>query len=54
MVGLITPADRILVASHRGRAGSTICLGLQPAVYINGLQSASPCGGAIGHEGGRH
>lgn len=42
MVGLITPANRILVASHRGRAGSTICLGLQPAIYINGLQSASP------------
>ena len=30
---LITPADRIFVAGHRGMAGSAICRALQHAGY---------------------
>ena len=33
MPPLITPADRIFVASHRGMAGSAICRALQRAGY---------------------
>ena len=33
MAGLITPADRIFVAGHRGMAGSAICRALQRAGY---------------------
>jgi len=33
MSGLITPADRIFVAGHRGMAGSAICRALQRAGY---------------------
>ena len=33
MVPLITPADRIFVAGHRGMAGSAICRALQGAGY---------------------
>jgi len=32
---LITPADRIFVAGHRGMAGSAICRALQRAGYLN-------------------
>jgi len=32
---LITPADRIFVAGHRGMAGSAICRALQRAGYSN-------------------
>ena len=35
MTPLITPADRILVAGHRGMAGSAICRALQRAGYSN-------------------
>ena len=37
---LITPADRIFVAGHRGMAGSAICRALQRAGY-NNLLTAS-------------
>jgi GDP-L-fucose synthase len=33
MINLITPADRIFVAGHRGMAGSAICRALQRAGY---------------------
>ena len=33
MPALITPADRIFVAGHRGMAGSAICRALQRAGY---------------------
>ena len=33
MTKLITPADRIFVAGHRGMAGSAICRALQRAGY---------------------
>ena len=33
MTALITPADRIFVAGHRGMAGSAICRALQRAGY---------------------
>jgi GDP-L-fucose synthase len=33
MPPLITPADRIVVAGHRGMAGSTICRVLERAGY---------------------
>ena len=33
MPPLITPADRIFVAGHRGMAGSAICRALQHAGY---------------------
>jgi GDP-L-fucose synthase len=33
MSGLITPADRIFVAGHRGMAGSAICRALEQARY---------------------
>ena len=39
-MSLITPADRIFVAGHRGMAGSAICRALQRAGYYN-LLSAS-------------
>ncbi|MBM5826403.1 MAG: NAD-dependent epimerase/dehydratase family protein, partial [Cyanobacteria bacterium M_surface_10_m2_119] len=39
---LITPADRIFVAGHRGMAGSAICRALQRAGYGDPAQ-----GGAI-------
>ena len=42
MKTLICPADRILVAGHRGMAGSAICRALQRAGYGDGAQ-----GGAI-------
>jgi len=42
MTSLITPADRIFVAGHRGMAGSAICRALQRAGYDNPAQ-----GGAI-------
>ena len=35
MPALITPADRIFVAGHRGMAGSAICRALQRAGYSN-------------------
>ena len=35
MSPLITPADRIFVAGHRGMAGSAICRALQRAGYNN-------------------
>ena len=35
MAALITPADRIFVAGHRGMAGSAICRALQRAGYGN-------------------
>jgi GDP-L-fucose synthase len=35
MPALITPADRIFVAGHRGMAGSAICRALQRAGYTN-------------------
>ena len=35
MAALITPADRIFVAGHRGMAGSAICRALQRAGYSN-------------------
>ena len=37
MAALITPADRIFVAGHRGMAGSAICRALQRAGYSNQL-----------------
>ena len=37
---LITPADRILVAGHRGMAGSAICRSLQHAGYPNLLTAS--------------
>jgi GDP-L-fucose synthase len=37
---LITPADRILVAGHRGMAGSAICRALQRAGYSNLLTAS--------------
>ena len=40
MVPLITPADRIFVAGHRGMAGSAICRALQGAGY-NQILTAS-------------
>jgi nucleoside-diphosphate-sugar epimerase len=40
MPPLITPADRIFVAGHRGMAGSAICRALQRAGY-NNLLTAS-------------
>jgi GDP-L-fucose synthase len=40
MSGLITPADRIFVAGHRGMAGSAICRALQRAGY-NQILTAS-------------
>ena len=40
MAGLITPADRIFVAGHRGMAGSAICRALQRTGY-NNLLTAS-------------
>ena len=40
MVALITPADRIFVAGHRGMAGSAICRALQRAGYSNLLTSS--------------
>ena len=39
MTALITPADRIFVAGHRGMAGSAICRGLQRAGYTNLLKA---------------
>ena len=42
MARLISPADRIFVAGHRGMAGSAICRALQRAGYGDGAQ-----GGAI-------
>ena len=35
MTALLTPADRIFVAGHRGMAGSAICRALQRAGYTN-------------------
>ena len=35
MAALVTPADRIFVAGHRGMAGSAICRALQRAGYSN-------------------
>ena len=40
MAPLITPADRIFVAGHRGMAGSAICRALQRAGYINLLTAS--------------
>ena len=40
MVALITPADRIFVAGHRGMAGSAICRALQRAGYSNLLTAS--------------
>ena len=40
MAGLITPADRIFVAGHRGMAGSAICRALQRAGYSNLLTAS--------------
>ena len=40
MVPLITPADRIFVAGHRGMAGSAICRALQGAGYANLLTAS--------------
>ena len=37
---LLTPADRIFVAGHRGMAGSAICRALQRTGY-NNLLTAS-------------
>jgi GDP-L-fucose synthase len=37
---LITPADRIFVAGHRGMAGSAICRALQRAGYSNLLTAS--------------
>jgi len=40
MDSLITPADRIFVAGHRGMAGSAICRALQRADYSNLLTAS--------------
>ena len=40
MTSLITPADRIFVAGHRGMAGSAICRALQRAGYSNLLTAS--------------
>jgi len=40
MPALITPADRIFVAGHRGMAGSAICRALQRAGYTNLLTAS--------------
>jgi len=40
MPPLITPADRIFVAGHRGMAGSAICCALQRAGYTNLLKAS--------------
>ena len=40
MTTLITPADRIYVAGHRGMAGSTICRALERAGYHNILTAS--------------
>jgi len=40
MTTLITPADRIFVAGHRGMAGSAICRALQRAGYTNLLTAS--------------
>ena len=40
MPPLITPADRIFVAGHRGMAGSAICRALQRAGYTNLLTAS--------------
>ena len=40
MPALITPADRIFVAGHRGMAGSAICRALQRAGYSNLLTAS--------------
>ena len=40
MAALITPADRIFVAGHRGMAGSAICRALQRAGYSNLLTAS--------------
>jgi GDP-L-fucose synthase len=40
MTPLITPADRIFVAGHRGMAGSAICRALQRAGYSNLLTAS--------------
>ena len=40
MTTLITPADRIFVAGHRGMAGSAICRALQGAGYSNLLTAS--------------
>jgi GDP-L-fucose synthase len=40
MAALITPADRIFVAGHRGMAGSAICRALQLAGYSNLLTAS--------------
>lgn len=37
---LITPADRIFVAGHRGMVGSAICRALQRAGYSNLLTAS--------------
>jgi len=37
---LITPADRIFVAGHRGMAGSAICRALHRAGYSNLLTAS--------------
>jgi GDP-L-fucose synthase len=41
MTCLITPADRIYVAGHRGMAGSAICRALERAGYPQ-LLTAQP------------
>jgi GDP-L-fucose synthase len=40
MTALITPADRIFVAGHRGMAGSAVCRALQRAGYTNLLTAS--------------
>ncbi|MBM5819786.1 MAG: GDP-L-fucose synthase [Cyanobacteria bacterium K_DeepCast_150m_m2_101] len=40
MTALITPADRIFLAGHRGMAGSAICRALQRAGYSNLLTAS--------------
>ena len=40
MLPLITPADRIFVAGHRGMAGSAICRALQRSGYSNLLTAS--------------
>jgi GDP-L-fucose synthase len=40
MAALITPADRIFVAGHRGMAGSAICRALQRSGYSNLLTAS--------------
>jgi GDP-L-fucose synthase len=41
MSALITPADRIFVAGHRGMAGSAICRALQRAGYRDPAQGGA-------------